>query len=344
MKLLVITQEIDRKSPTLGFFCSWLNELSKGCENIVSICLRHGEYEAPQNVKVLSLGKEEGRSKIKYVFRLYKYLWQERKNYDAVFVHMNQEYVLLAGLIWRLSGKKILFWRNHKMGNWLTNIAVSLSNVVFYTSPESYTAKFKKARLMPTGIDIAKFKNYKEMPRAPRSILSMGRISKVKGVNVLIDALNILDKKGIDFKATIVGDPDEHEKDYYDNLLISAKPLIEKGVIIFKKSMPNTMTPEMYKSHEIFVNLTKSGSLDKTIFSAMSSGALTVVCNEYFRGVLKDEFIFKSGDKEDLANKLGLVLALPGGEKKRIIEAMKKYVDENHSLEATIEGIIKAIK
>ena len=95
----------------------------------------------PSNVKVFSLGKEQqlrGRTdlgnfkrsvleeqwlKIKYALNFYKYIWQERKNYDAVLVHMNQEYVLLGGIFWKLFSKKIYMWRNHHSGYFLTDIA-----------------------------------------------------------------------------------------------------------------------------------------------------------------------------------------------------------------------------
>src|SRR3989338_3997811 len=96
MKLLIITQKVDKNDPILGFFHRWLEEFAKNVEKLTVICLGKGEYDLPENVRVLSLGKESGHSKIKYLRRFYKYIWMERKNYDAVFVHMNPEYVILG--------------------------------------------------------------------------------------------------------------------------------------------------------------------------------------------------------------------------------------------------------
>ncbi|MDZ4205811.1 MAG: glycosyltransferase, partial [Patescibacteria group bacterium] len=144
MKLLIITQKVDRNDPILGFFHRWIEEFAKQCEFVTVICLEVGEFNFALNVKILSLEKERKRSRIRYITHFYKYIWQERKNYDVVLVHMNQEYVLLAGLFWRLFSKKIFMWRNHAKGNLSTRIAVLLSNKMFCTSPHSFTARFKK--------------------------------------------------------------------------------------------------------------------------------------------------------------------------------------------------------
>ncbi|MDO8408343.1 MAG: glycosyltransferase family 4 protein [bacterium] len=342
-KILILTQKVDRTDTAgLGFFHSWIEEFARRCAFVTVICLEKGVYNLPANTKVLSLGKEEEVSRLTYLARLYRYIWRERENYDAIFVHMNQEYVLLAGLWWKLAGKRVLMWRNHRQGTWRTSLAGRLSHVVFYTSPDSFTAKFRNARRMPTGIDLAKFRQHTGTLRIPHSILSIGRVSRVKRVGVFIEALLLLEAQGVGFTASVVGDADPRDTAYYDALRRAAEPLIQKGVVMFQGSVPNTKTPEVYAAHEVYVNLTESGSLDKTIFSAMTSGTLTVVTNEYFRGVLPDSFIFKNGDATDLAHKLQAVLDLSAGEKQRIIGLMKKYVDENHSLEATISGILQA--
>src|SRR3989344_1998355 len=114
MKLLIITQKVDKNDPILGFFHAWLNEFAKNLESIIVICLYKGEVNLPNNVKVLPLGKENGVSRIKYIFNFYKYIWNERKNYDKVFVHMNPIYVILGGFAWSFLGKRIALWYTHK--------------------------------------------------------------------------------------------------------------------------------------------------------------------------------------------------------------------------------------
>ena len=185
MRLLIVTQKVDEHDAVLGFFHRWIVGLAKHCERMTVICLEEGAHHVPENVKVLSLGKEKKRSRLQYLTRFYRYIWRERNNYDAVFVHMNQEYVLLGGFIWKILGKKIVMWRNHAKGSWKTRIAVFLSDRVFCTSPQSFTAQFKKTKIMPVGIDTDFFKPDPLIYKKKNSILFLGRIAPVKNVDIL---------------------------------------------------------------------------------------------------------------------------------------------------------------
>src|SRR3989344_2157532 len=96
-RLLIITQIIDVEDPVLGFFHDWVVEFSKHFQSIIAIALKTAKANLPENVKVLSLGKEKGKSRIKCIFNFLRYIVRNRRDYDAVFVHMNQEYILLGG-------------------------------------------------------------------------------------------------------------------------------------------------------------------------------------------------------------------------------------------------------
>src|SRR3989338_1489201 len=143
MKLLIFTQKVDLHDPILGFFHGWIEKLAERAELISVICLQKGLFNLPKNVTVYSLGKNadgrglrRGFAWIKYIVNLYRYLFLIRGSYDKVFVHMNQEYVLLVGLYWKLKNIPVYLWRNHPKGSILTRLAVLLSMKVFCTSIE----------------------------------------------------------------------------------------------------------------------------------------------------------------------------------------------------------------
>lgn len=330
MKLLILTQKVNKNDPIMGFFHRWLEELSKKFQEITVICLEEGEHSLPENVKVFSLGKESGRSKLKYVINFYKYIWAEKGNYNRVFVHMNQEYVILGWKLWKLWGKKIYFWRNHPRGNFFTRVAVWVSSKVFCTSPDAYTAKFKKTVLMPVGIDTDKFKVEKaQVVKIKNSILSLGRISPIKNIDKLIEAAILLDKEGVDFKLDIVGDPvNKDDKGYQEKLFEMAKPLVDKGKIKFIPAVSQDGAVTMYQTHQIFVNLTPSGSMDKTILEAASCGSLPVVRNSYFSGVF-ERGIIKGERVEEIAGTIKNCLLNP---KNQESSYLLDYVEQNHSL------------
>ena len=281
MKLLVVTQKVDKNDPILGFFHTWLLELAKNFESLVVICLEKGEYNLPENVKVLSLGKEQDNfqfsifnfqsifKKIGYAYKFYKRIWNERNNYDAVFVHMNQEYVILGWKFWKLWGKKVFLWRNHAKGNLWTRLAILLSNKVFCTSPSSYTARFKKTKLMPVGINTDFFKPDQSVIREKNSVLFLGRISPVKKVLEFIDWV-----KNKDFVVTIAGPILVEDKEYGELVLKSLIPKIRYiGPVTQEEAL------RLYQSHEIYANFTPAGSMDKTIIEAVACGMKLEVRN-----------------------------------------------------------------
>ncbi len=331
MKILILTQKVDINDPILGFFHSWIGEFAKHFKRIAVICLQKGEYSLPENVRIISLGKESGKSRIKYIINFYKYIMQESGNYDAVFVHMNQEYVLLGGIFWKIFGKKIYMWRNHYSGSFLTDIASVFCAKVFCTSKYSYTAKYKKSVLMPVGVDMSKFAKLEssKVHKAKNSILFLGRIAPSKNVHIFIEALGILKNKGVDFTANIYGDALLKDISYFEKIKSQAIKLNLENVLKFHKGVPNRQTPEIYNSHEIFVNLSSSGMYDKTIFEAMACGCLALASNDNLKGQIDERLVIDNREAEEVATQISLILYLSEEEKQKVISDSIKFADKN---------------
>src|SRR6185312_9296857 len=162
MKLLIVTQKVDQNDSILGFFHRWIEEFAKHFSLVTVICLQEGEHHLPENVKVLSLGKASGTSRLQYIFRFYKYIWNERKNYDVVFVHMNPEYIVLGGWFWKLWHKKVALWYVHRAVNTKLRIAEKFADVIFSSSKESFGIESSKVRFVGHGIDVEKFEHVPE--------------------------------------------------------------------------------------------------------------------------------------------------------------------------------------
>jgi glycosyltransferase involved in cell wall biosynthesis len=342
VKLLIITQGVDAKDPVLGFFHRWIQGLAKKSERVEVICLFEGEHNLPANVRVHSLGKESGRkSRLAYACRFLSLVWKLRREYDTVFVHMNQEYILLAGWLWMLWSKPVFFWRNHKMGNWLTNIATGFTKKLFCTSPYAYIAKNKKTELMPAGVDTELFALMSSAQRTPRSILSLGRIAPVKRLEVLLEAAKLLQDQNIPYSLQIYGDALPIDAMYEESLKKFAETRALNNVS-FKPGVRNDAAPEVYGSHEVFVNLTNTGSFDKTLFEAMACGTLTATSNEALKEIIPAELFFEEYDAASLAHVLATVLELPETQKISYREKLRSYVVEQHSLSLLIERLSKA--
>jgi len=345
MKLLILTQKIDRDDDVLGFFHGWVEDFSKQFESVVVVCLEKRVYSFAENVKVYSLGKpdkgwsalgaERYAGKLKALFNFYTYTWRERKNYDVVFVHMNQEYVLLGGILWRLAGKKVLLWYNHTVGTFLTRVAAWLSHKVLHTSPFAFTAQFKNSRRMPAGIDVKRFKIYDSVLKNNEilRILYIGRISPLKGIHILLNAVKLLNEKNTPFKLDVYGNAPKKDKKYFERLKNDASNLVDKGVVSFKGSVPNSKTPEIYNQHDVFVNLTPRGNFDKTILEAMACETLVVVSSKAFEDLLPPEFLCKENNPGSLSENLEHIFKMPIQEKIHHTKEMREAVVKKHRLE-----------
>jgi len=339
MRILFITQVVDKNDAVLGFVHGWLAELSRVFEHIHVICLKKGEVELPPNVIVHSLGKEGGESRAKYVRRFFSYAIGLRKEYENVFVHMNAEYVILMGLLWRLWGKKIVLWYNHTYGTWRADIAMTLAHIVCHTSPYAFTAGTPKSVRMPAGIDTKVFRPDRSADRIPGSILYLGRIAPVKGVHTLVEAAKLLSSGGIDFSLDIYGGALPKDAEYLKSLEKNVVQGALEEKVFFRGAIANREAPKVFCTHEIFVNLTPAGNYDKTVLEAMACGGISVVSSKAFADILTPEFRFEEGSADDLARALERNLARSGEEQKQIGETFSKYVHDTHDLQLLAKKI-----
>jgi glycosyltransferase involved in cell wall biosynthesis len=348
MKLLITTQAVDLDDPVLGFMHRWIAEFAKRCESVHVVCLKEGRHELPLNVFVHSLGKEQLAVgswqlavRVKYIARFYRYIWRYRKEYDAVFVHMNSEYVVLGGILWHSWGKRVVLWRNHKLEGLSTSVAARLATIVCYTSPAAFVAKFRNAVQMPIGIDTDFFSPAGDAK--PRSILFIGRLDPVKRVDVFIRSLEKLQEQNVEFTADIVGDPTDVASTYAHDVRNLGAVLCLDGLLTMRPGVTNEQARDLFRSHSVYCNLTPSGSFDKTIGEAMACGAIAVVQNDALRGVLPEKLVVTSDSAEDAANSMRSALELPENERRTIAETSRAYVVREHSLSLLADKLMRVL-
>ncbi len=344
-KILICCQEVDKKSATLGFFHKWILELSKNYEQVTVVALKVGEYDFLENTKVYSLGKVKETDsffvKINYIFNFYFYIIQNLKNYDSVFIHQSQEYAILGGPIWKLFSKKTYLWRNHYAGNFLTKLACKFMDKTFFTSKSSYNARFKNAIQMPVGVDVDSLITGDKIERAANSILSLARLDPSKKPEIILKALANLQNGKVNFTTSFVGGTSKDKFPNYEQEIFKLKKDLNLSENVkFIGPVPSGETYKYYLSHEIYVNVAKSGMLDKTIFKALAAGCLPLTTsadfNEMLAPVLGEVLKVEQDSSDSLAEKLKFALALPKGELMEMVKKAKNEIIEKQSLEKLV--------
>lgn len=349
MRLLIITQTVDIDDDNLGFFHGWLEKFAGKLEELYVICLRKGNYEFPGNVKVYSMGKEKKAAKIKQFLNLQKNLIQILPRVDGVFVHMCPIYAIASFPLVKFFKKKMFLWYVHRSVSPVLKIAEMCVDKIFTASEESCRLKDRKKIIIAGhGIDTDKFKIQDACcSRAAKvktanqnskfEILSAGRISPIKDQKTLIEAVDMLvNRRGVkEIEVKFVGSPlENYEKKYFEDIKNLALKRNLAANIKFLGGVPYSEMPQYYQNSDLVVNLSHTGSIDKTVLEAIACGCLVLTCNEAFFDILGEKYLFKKKNAEDLAEKIIRLKKAPKDVK------IREIVVRNHNLNGLIDKII----
>lgn len=348
MRLLIITQVVDSTHPILGFFHRWLEEFAQHCKGVIVICLYEGTHNLPKNVRVLSLGKESGVSRLKYLKRFFSYIWNERKNYDAVFVHMNQVYVLLGGLFWRLLGKRVALWYAHGSVPFSLLLSIPIVHTVFTSTKYGFRVATRKRRIVGQGIDLSEFSYHKHNGADTFRLITVGRISPVKHLEILIDAVALMHSREAPCIFTIVGDADgAFARAYKYKLIEQVRGRDLESAVTWKGSQPHNIIAPLVGSHDVFLHASRTGSLDKTVLEALAVGTLPVTCDATLAHELPDDLktvcVVSGHDVKSYVRALMNIRALSDTESSRLRTKGREYVAQNHSIDRLVPRIMSSL-
>ena len=152
MKILIIAQKVDINDDNLSFFHRWIEKFSEKLDEVFVICLWQGEFNLAKNIKVYSLGKEKGVSKIGQLICLQKYLLKILPKVDGIFVHMCPIYAIASYPLAKIFRKKMILWFLHKQVGWKLRLAEKLVDKILTASEES--CRLKNRKKIKTGVFI----------------------------------------------------------------------------------------------------------------------------------------------------------------------------------------------
>ncbi len=324
MRLLVVTQAVDRRDPILGFFHRWLQMLAPQCDRLIVIGQRVGDKDLPGNVRVESLGKEEGSPTIGQVLHFWRIILLNAGGYEAVLVHMTPIWIVLGAPVWILLRKRMYLWYEARGVRWPLRVALKLVRKVFSASEFGMPIKTRRSIITGHGIDVEVFRPSGQEPEKGL-LVTVGRVTKAKRLDILLQALRQLPPY---CRLTIVGKA----------MTLQDKALeIELQEFIHNNGLNNRVTigplpPEetqrLLDRAQIFLHSSET-SLDKALLEAMAYGIPVVSCAVAAQDVLPDAC---RSTPETFAAVTAKLLEMPPAERQALSSDLRMRVAHGHAL------------
>lgn len=352
MNLLVFNLKTDASDDVLGFTTDWVNGLATHCENVFVVTMAVGRIAVAQNVRVYSAGKERGYSEPRRVIEFYRLLigLLRAERIDVCFAHMMPLFAVLGWPLLRLYRIPIMLWYAHGHVSPLLRIATVLVDRVVTSSRGGFRLPTRKLRVVGQGIDVARFcpAASRQDPKKRFVLLTVGRISPVKHLEVLIEALAHLSlqltaKRNVVVR--FVGDPlTQRDREYCKSLRRRAKELGVFARVEFLPAVPFTEIHRVYRDADVFVNSSETNSVDKTVLEAMATGLPVVTSNPAFADILDPSHVsmcmVPKGDPDALAIRLTRFIEMSDELRHAYGASLRGIVSRKHALEGLCNRIV----
>lgn len=232
------------------------------------------------------------------------------------------------------------------------NIMKNASATIAVSNEEAYYDKkmhAKQVEVIYNGMNLEKFEtlpqkgHFKEKYSIDsKYLLYLGRIDKLKGINHIIEAFNILPEKYDEYKLVIIGKLTPY-KQQLDKLI---EEYNLKNRVIFTDFIPEEDKKSAYYDAELFINPVKyMGGVSITVFESLLSKTPVIVTPEAGEIIEKIDagIVVEYGNITEISNAI-IQLLEDENLKNKQIENACKYINNNLSWTSVTEKIIEIYK
>ena len=347
MRLLLFNLATDAADPVLGFGSVWIRELAGHCESIDVITMYRGAVDLPDNVRVFSAGRERGWRRARRLAQFYRHLtrllWARR--YDVCFAHMMPLFAALAGPPLKARGVPLVLWYAHRQETRQLRLGAAMSWRAVTSVATSFPVPTDKLRVVGQGIDTD---FYAPAPRVESAqderplVIQVARLAAIKHQATTIRAMAGSEAQLVFVGGVQPGYPDDYQREL-EGLCAQLGQRCR-----FTGDLPAAGVRDWNRRATIAVNTSPVGLFDKSALESMACALPTVVCNPAFAPVLGEhrDLLMIDGpeDSTGLRERLGHLLSLPEGERRRIGRALRAGVMREHSLNALIGRLLSVFE
>jgi glycosyltransferase involved in cell wall biosynthesis len=311
-----------------------------------------GRLDTEPNVTVHSLGKERGWSEPRRLLRFYAILRSVLREHeiDACFAHMAPLFTVLFAPAAKRARIPILLWYAHTSVTPTLRLAHAVADRCMSSTPAGFRLRSDKLFIVGQGVDTDRFRppaanGSLNDPDRDRTVVSVGRITPVKRIEEMIEALAILRReRGLDVRLRLFGGPlISEDRRYEASLRRLARDRGLNGLVRFEGPVPFGEVPAAYHRGGLFLNLSETGSIDKAILESMASGCIPVSRNTSFEAIAREnelEWLVPDEGATGVAERIVQVLERPKPDRAEISHRLRRVVTEDHSLDRLADAIL----
>jgi glycosyltransferase involved in cell wall biosynthesis len=143
---------------------------------------------------------------------------------------------------------------------------------VMTPSMNASNVDMNKVMVLPKGIDLLQFNNQNTADSSQITAIVTRSLTMEYRHDCILKAFDILNRKGIDFQLTIVGDGKELQK-----LKELAKKLEIENKVIFTGRIPNTKLSNLIQNSSIYISMPITEGVSASLFEAMACNCYPIV-------------------------------------------------------------------
>jgi len=312
MRLLVINFEMDRLSRTMPWSQQVVNLLAKECETVVVLTSRAGQYTPPPNVLVKIIPARPFGIPRRFGSTWLLNFWVcnliRRSRIDVCFIHMAMEWAYYLKPCFKLLRIPVLMWYAHGTVSNMLKKAHNAATRVVTSTPEGCRIKSDKIFVIGQGIDTSIF-DIQPQGQNRQDIITVTRISPRKRIELLIEIMRVLKNiHGIpEFHLKIIGTPITTDDQFYEiELRDRAWRMDLHDYVEFVGFVPQEYIPVYYRNAFLHINVSQTGSMDKTVLESLACGCPVLTSNEAFFQLLAEypEMVIKNESPRAIARQI----------------------------------------
>lgn len=347
MRVLIINFEMNENSGVLAWQAQVAREIARACEFVV-VLTQHpiGQFTAPANMYVEAVPKRPFGVPwlLGGLWLMNGRVWRLCRRYriDVCFIHMASEWSYRLWFTFRLLQIPTLVWYAHGTVSNRLRLAHRCATRLVTSTPEGLRLTSNKVRVIGQGVDTDLFDIPACREDDRNDIIYVGRVSRRKRVGLLIEVMAALKQLAPDcpLRLKIIGPLLTTDDVLYD-AEIRAKmwQLGLQTCIDFVGFVPQQHIPLFYSSAFLHLNVSQTGSMDKTVVEALACGCPVLTGNEAFYELLADYPDFVIQDEQPAAI-AWQILKLYENRNRYSPQALRRLVLGKHDQQSYVKKVL----